>query len=79
METIKIQKHCVKSIERYQNDTGFIIELENWVNPKTLLMDIKANSDIDIKDNIQIQYRMDSDNEIHITLYATDIDRVNFF
>lgn len=72
---IKIQKHCVKSIEKYQ--TGFIIELENWVNPETILRDIKANSDIDIRD-IRIQYRMDSEGEIHISLYALDMDRVDF-
>lgn len=72
---IKLQKHYIKFIEKYQ--TGFLIELENFINPEIILRDIKNNSDIDIRD-IQIQYRMDFDNEVHISLYARDIDRVDF-
>lgn len=76
-KTIKIQKHIVRYVEVYQ--TGFKIELENFVNPDKVLQDIKTHSEInDIRD-IQIHYKMDKDGVIYITLYAIDIDRIEFY
>lgn len=77
MEVINIQKHYVKSIQTYQ--TGFIIELENWVNPEVILKDINTNSDSDdtIK-NCRIQYRMNPAGEMFTSLYILDMDRIDF-
>lgn len=76
MEVINIQKHYVKSIENYKS--GFIIELENWVNPETVLRDINQNSNSNYTiGNCIIQCKMSPKNEISYTLYAT-IDKIDF-
>lgn len=75
MKAIKIQKTYIQTIEVYQ--TGYKIELEDWINPKSFLNGLKEdNPDFDI-DNY-IQFRVDKDDKIRLTLYALDVDRIDF-
>lgn len=69
-----IQKSYVKSIESYQ--TGFKIELENWVNPETILKDVYNDSPEKDTLNHYIKYQV-IESKLFVWLYVFGVDKVD--